>query len=247
MEHLNWQHIKCFASTGECSNAEDMLYLMSLAGYKPVIEYCGGTEIGGAYLTSTLLQNNAPATFTTPALGLDLILLDEQGHAAQKGEIALIPPSMGLSVELLNADHHKIYYADMPTVAGKTLRRHGDQATRLTQGGYCIQGRVDDTMNLGAIKTSSVEIERVLTGIEGITETAAIAVAPPESGPSRLVIYAAAPHPLDKEIIKKQMQQRINQQLNPLFKIFDVVFVKDLPKTASNKIMRRILRDQYQQ
>ncbi len=51
MQGLDWQHIKCFSSTGECSNAEDMLYLMSLAGYKPVIEYCGGTEIGGAYIT----------------------------------------------------------------------------------------------------------------------------------------------------------------------------------------------------
>ena len=50
MEKLDWSAIDIFSSTGECSNPEDMLYLMSLAGYKPIIEYCGGTEIGGAYL-----------------------------------------------------------------------------------------------------------------------------------------------------------------------------------------------------
>ena len=50
MEGLNWSAIKVFSSTGECSNPDDMRYLMGLAGGKPVIEYCGGTEIGGAYI-----------------------------------------------------------------------------------------------------------------------------------------------------------------------------------------------------
>ena len=74
-----------------------MLYLMSLAGYKPVIEYCGGTEIGGAYISSTLSEKNYPSLFTTPTMGLDFILIDETGRPAQEGEVALIPPSMGLS------------------------------------------------------------------------------------------------------------------------------------------------------
>jgi acetyl-CoA synthetase len=50
---------------------------------------------------------------------------------------------------------------------------------------------------------------------------------------------------LNKDQIKKTMQARINQNLNPLFKIYDVVFKTELPKTASNKIMRRVLRDEY--
>jgi len=47
MNGLDWSCVKVMSSTGECSNAEDMRWLMSLAGGKPVIEYCGGTEIGG--------------------------------------------------------------------------------------------------------------------------------------------------------------------------------------------------------
>ena len=89
MEGLNWSAIKCFSSTGECSNAQDYLYLMALAGYRPVIEYCGGTEIGGAYLTGTLLTNGSPATFTTPTLGLDLEILDEYGKPANPGDCLL--------------------------------------------------------------------------------------------------------------------------------------------------------------
>jgi acetyl-CoA synthetase len=246
MEGLNWQAIKLFSSTGECSNAEDMLYLMSLAGYKPVIEYCGGTEIGGSYLTSTLIEKNYPSLFTTPAMGLDLFLLDEESKPTNNGEVALVPPSIGLSVALLNANHHEIYYANMPMVNGKILRRHGDQAERLSNGCYSILGRVDDTMNLGGIKVSSIEIERVLSGIPDIIETAAIGIPPTNHGPSQLIIYAATFSDPDKNIIKKMMQDKINQYLNPLFKIHDVIFIKDLPKTASNKIMRRVLRKQYQ-
>ena len=74
MQGLDWSAIKAFSSTGECSTPQDMLFLMSLAGYKPIIEYCGGTEIGGGYLTGTLVQPCSPATFTTPALGLDLVI-----------------------------------------------------------------------------------------------------------------------------------------------------------------------------
>lgn len=246
MEGLNWQTIKLFSSTGECSNPEDMLYLMSLAGYKPVIEYCGGTEIGGAYITSTVIQQNYPSVFTTPAIGINFTIIDDNGKETKVGAVAIIPPSIGLSTSLLNADHHKIYFADMPSTAdGKVLRRHGDQIKSLTENHYMILGRVDDSMNLGGIKVSAAEIERTLSGVNDIAEVAAIAVTPQDHGPSQLVIYAATQHDLNKDNILKDMQKRINRELNPLFKIHDVVFVSELPKTASNKIMRRVLRDKY--
>ncbi|MGH2412413.1 MAG: AMP-binding protein, partial [Microcystaceae cyanobacterium] len=114
MQGLDWSAIKAFSSTGECSNPQDMLFLMALAGYRPIIEYCGGTEIGGGYLTGTIIQPCAPATFTTPALGLDVIILDADGNRANKGEVFIIPPSIGLSNELLNKDHHQVYFANTP-------------------------------------------------------------------------------------------------------------------------------------
>lgn len=246
MQALDWQTIKRFSSTGECSNASDMLYLMSLAGYKPIIEYCGGTETGGGYLSSTLIENNYTSVFTTPVMGLDFVILDEAGQIADNGEVALVPPAMGLSTELLNSNHHQVYYDGMPKLNdGTLLRRHGDQAQRFDSGYFCVLGRVDDTMKLGGIKTSSAEIERAIAGINGINETAAIAVSP-HQGPSLLVIYAVTTLDLSKNEIKIVMQTRINQHLNPLFKIHDVIFIKELPKTASNKIMRRVLRKEYQ-
>ena len=148
MEGLDLTSIKLFSSTGECSNPEDMLYLASLAHYQPIIEYCGGTEIGGAYITSTVIEKNYPSLLSTPAMGLDFVLIDENKNETDMGEVAIIPPSIGLSVHLLNANHHEVYYAEMPTIKKHLLlRRHGDQIRRLSNGYYYFLGRLDDSIN----------------------------------------------------------------------------------------------------
>ena len=175
MEGLDWSSIKSFSSSGECSNPEDMLYLMSLADYKPIIEYCGGTEIGGGYVSSTMIQKNYLSLFTTKAIGSDFMILDEHNKPATYGEVAIIPPSIGLSVTLLNDNHHQVYFDDMPIINHVPLRRHGDQMKYFSNGCYAMLGRVDDTMNLGGIKVSAAEIERVLVGLPGLSEVAAVA------------------------------------------------------------------------
>jgi acetyl-CoA synthetase len=250
IDGLNWSSINAFSSTGECSNADDMLFLMSQAGYKPVIEYCGGTEIGGGYATGTVVQPASPATFSTPALGLDFVLMDDEGQQTDNGEVFLVPPSIGLSTELLNRDHHEVYFEDVPEGPGrKLLRRHGDQIEQLGAGYYRAHGRADDTMNLGGIKVSSAEIERVLGVVAGVVETAAVAVPDEGGGPGKLVIYAVCGPEVakDKESLISTMQSEIKSRLNPLFKIHDLVIADSLPRTASNKVMHRQLRADYVQ
>ena len=244
MKGLDWSSIKCFSSTGECSNADDYTFLMSLANNRPVIEYCGGTEIGGGYITGTLVQEAHPTTFSTPVLGLDIEILDEEGKPAQNGELFIVPPSIGLSQTLLNKDHHEVYYAGTPKGKnGRLLRRHGDQMEKLSNGYYRAHGRADDTMNLGGIKVSSTEIERTLNTLDGVLETAAIAISPPGGGPSLLVIYVVLQKEIDLNALKSEMQKQIKEKLNPLFKIEKVIPIEALPRTASNKVMRRLLRD----
>jgi len=242
MEELNWQKIKLLSSTGECSNASDMTYLMSLAGNKPIIEYCGGTEIGGGYITSTIIEPNIAAAFSTPALGLDFDIRDEEGNIATNGEVFITTPSLGLSQKLLNRDHHEVYFEGTPA---PHLRRHGDQIEKLQNGYFRVQGRVDDTMNLGGIKVSSAEIERACGGIQEIKDIAAIAIPPIEGGPSELVLYIVPRNELGKTFFLQKSQDAIRNNLNPLFKVSDVVLIEALPRTASNKIMRRELRRNY--
>ena len=247
MEPYDWSAIRLFSSTGEASNPIDMAYLMGLAGNKPIIEYIGGTEIGGGFLSGTLLQPAIPSLFTTPTLGLDVVLLDDDGRRSDVGEVFIVPPSIGLSTRLLNRDHHEVYFDGVPVVSGVQLRRHGDHMERLENGYYHALGRVDDAMNLGGIKVSSTEIERVVLPVAGVAEAAAVAVAPPGGGPSHLVIFAvpeAGAEPSQPQW-RSAMQQAIREHLNPLFKIHGVVVVESLPRTASGKVKRRKLRDEY--
>eukprot|EP00658_Telonema_sp_P-2_P005039 TRINITY_DN1188_c0_g2_i3.p1 TRINITY_DN1188_c0_g2~~TRINITY_DN1188_c0_g2_i3.p1 ORF type:complete len:1032 (+),score=217.90 TRINITY_DN1188_c0_g2_i3:212-3307(+) len=246
----DWSTVRCFASTGEASAPEDYLWLFSrVQGYRPVIEYCGGTEIGGGFITGTLIQPQAPAAFSTPALGIDLEILDLSSTPLEsgEGELVLVPPSIGLSVQLLNRDHHTVYYKDMPMGAhGQVLRRHGDQMHKFKNGYFRACGRCDDTMNVSGIKVSSAELERVCDQVPGVKETAAIAVPPPDGGPDELVFYCVLKEPagllIDPSQLKKALQEEIKQKLNPLFRVAKAHIVDALPRTASNKVMRRILR-----
>ena len=247
---VDWSRINILSSTGEPSNRHDYLWLMSRTGYRaPVIEYCGGTEIGGAYITGSVVQAASPATFSTPALGLDLVVLDEEGRPVpegEEGEVFLIPPSIGLSQTLLNRDHDEVYHESCPTGPnGEVLRRHGDQIARLPGGYFRAQGRADDTMNLGGIKVSSLELERVLERHPAVYEAAAVAVQPEGEGAEKLVVFAVLAEEIAHEELQRDLGGTLANELNPLFKLHDLVIVDSLPRTASNKLMRRELRRRH--
>ncbi|KAI3463848.1 hypothetical protein Pfo_020511 [Paulownia fortunei] len=253
----DWSAIRCFASTGEASNVDEYLWLMGRARYKPVIEYCGGTEIGGGFVTGSLLQHQSLAAFSTPAMGCSLFILGDDGFPIPQGspgigELALGPLMFGASSTLLNAEHYDIYFKQMPVWNGKVLRRHGDVFERTSRGYYHAHGRADDTMNLGGIKVSSVEIERICNSVNtGIVETAAVGVPPPDGGPERLVVAIVFKDPdkplLDLSNLAASFNSALQKKLNPLFKVSDIVPLPCLPRTATNKVMRRVLRQQFSQ
>ncbi|XP_016187744.1 probable acyl-activating enzyme 18, peroxisomal isoform X1 [Arachis ipaensis] len=252
MEGLDWTKIKTFCSTGETSNVDDDLWLSSKSYYKPIIETCGGSELASGYVMGSLLQPQAFATFSTPSMTAGFVILDGNGDPYPEdvpcvGEVALFPHIMGATERLLNADHDEVYFKGMPIYKGKVLRRHGDIVKRTVGGYFVVQGRADDTMNLGGIKTSSVEIERVCDRAdECIMETAAISVAPASGGPEQLIIFVVLKkgYSSDVETLKKKFSKAIQSNLNPLFKVSTVKIVAEFPRTASNKLLRRVLRDQ---
>jgi acyl-coenzyme A synthetase/AMP-(fatty) acid ligase len=253
---LDWSKIRVLATTGEASDIDDNLWLSSRASYKPIVECCGGTELASSYIQRSLLHPQAFGTFSGASMSTGFIILDEQGipypdDLPCAGEVGLFPIYFGATNQLLNADNNKVYFDGMPIYKGRQLRRHGDIIQRTVGGYYIVQGRADDTMNLGGIKTSSVEIERVCNRADdGLLETAAVSIKPTEGGPEQLAILAVLkdrPSSYDVNLLKSKFQRAIQKNLNPLFKVSYVKIVPEFPRTASNKLLRRVLRDQLKQ
>jgi acetyl-CoA synthetase len=236
---IDWSRMRLFSSTGEASNPHDYRWLMRAnqpdGAMRPIIEYCGGTEIGGGYITSNMLSPQNPAEFNCKAMGIDFVLFD--------AEVFLVPPSMGLSRRLLNANNHEIYYAGCPTWNGKQLRRHGDRMIAVGADRWRSDGRADNAMNLGGIKVGSSEIERVVAAqVSDVREAAAVGVPPKDGGAERLVIFVVCAPDVVKETLLTRMRLAIKQHLNPLFHLHDIVLIDALPRTPSNKVMHKELR-----
>lgn len=103
------------------------------------------------------------------------------------------------------------------------------------------------------VQVGSVEIERACTQhVAAAREVAAVAVAPARGGPDQLVLFVvpspdAAPKASLQASLHKDCQIAIRTHLNPLFKVQQVVICDKLPRNASNKVMRRVLRDRVKQ
>lgn len=228
MEKYEW-NVRLFSSTGEPSNPEDYLYLAYLGRFKaPIIEYCGGTEIGGGYLTGAVEQDQVLGCFSTPTLGTRIAFPKES-----ENEVYIAPPALGLSEELLNRSHNKEYYNHEYS----PLRRHGDLYEHIPPHYFRSKGRADDTMNLGGIKISSIELESIINKHHDIKESAAIGYS--NNGPQKLFLFVVGN---EKNVnLKAELQHLISTHLNPQFRISELIFKTALPKTSSNKLMRRAL------
>ena len=249
----NWD-IRVFSSTGEPSDQDDYLYLSYMNDFKaPIIEYCGGTEIGGGYISSVVESPNAVSYFNTATPGTEFILVTDQHKALTEigsGEVFIIPPAMGMSQALLNKNHHEEYYSNIPNIPiYPILRKHGDGFYLHKWNNivyYKSIGRTDDTMNLGGIKISSIEIESVINIHPDIYECAAIAIQDKNGGPEKLVLVIHPTKPnIDSNQLKSTLQKILQNELNPLFKISNIHFRENLPRTASNKLLRKELRNEF--
>jgi acetyl-CoA synthetase len=110
----------------------------------------------------------------------------------------------------------------------------------------------------------------VLANVPAAAEAAAIGIPTPGGGPELLHLFlvlnpnaaaakgashssssssSAASEAAEDAIrqLQQACQAALRAHLNPLFKVERVLLVQSLPRTASNKVMRRVLRSQAMQ
>jgi 2-furoate---CoA ligase len=117
----------------------------------------------------------------------------------------------------------------------------GDMGYLDEAGELYVAGRVDDMIISGGENIHPVEVEDVLARHRGVQDVAVIGEPDPRWG-ERVVAFVVPSGPeLTAEMLDAHC--RAAGDLAAFKRPRRVVFVKDIPKTASGKVLRRLLRD----
>jgi len=233
-------------STGEPWTPEAWLWFFAHVCKQriPILNYSGGTEIGGAIVTGTMLHPLKPCSFGGPVPGMGADIVDENGRpvaAGEVGELVLRAPSIGNTRGLWHDPERYLdtYWRKIPGVW-----THGDFAMRDADGFWFIFGRSDDTIKVAGKRVGPTEIEALLLATGLAAEAAAVAVPDPIKGEA-VVCVCVPTSQAEATRARAMLSAAVVAGLGPAFRPKDVLLVSDVPKTRNMKVMRRVVRAAY--
>ncbi|WP_338861512.1 benzoate-CoA ligase family protein [Mycetohabitans rhizoxinica] len=202
-----------------------------------ILDGIGSTEMLHIFLS------NRPGdveygTTGTPVPGYEVELRDETGAPVADGEIGdlfIKGPSAAL-MYWCNREKSRT------TFLGDWLRS-GDKFRRQSNGRYVYAGRSDDMFKVSGQYVSPVEVEMSLAHHEAVLEAAVVGV----EHDGLLKAYAFVvlkAHVSASDALADEIRAFAKQRLAPHKCPREIVFVDELPKTATGKIQRFKLRAQ---
>ena len=172
-----------------------------------------------------------------PVFGIDLKIIDEEGN-----ELPRDGEAVGHLLVKGNWVVHTYFGADKPAVNEDGWFDTGDMAT-IDRFGYMeIVDRSKDLIKSGGEWISSVDMENLAMGHPEVLMAAAIALPHKKWGerPLLVVIPKEGQNPT-KEGIKEHLKSEFADWQIPN----DIVFVEEIPMTATGKFSKLTLRDQF--
>jgi acetyl-CoA synthetase len=232
--------LRIVASTGEVWQPESWRWCEDhvCAGRARILNYTGGTEIGGSILSCNMVLRSAPCSVGRPVPGMGAAIAGAEGQAGPaEGELILTRHSPGLSRGLhgARARYLAAYWQRRPGVWS-----HGDVVARDAAGDWFVRGRVDDLLKIAGKRISPVEIEATVAAVPGVAEAAVTGMPDPVSGEAIAVFVvpaAGAPATLPDSVA-----EAVRRDFGAPFRPRRVVCVAALPRTRSQKVMRGVLR-----
>ncbi|MBS1843623.1 MAG: AMP-binding protein, partial [Actinobacteria bacterium] len=131
---------------------------------------------------------------------------------------------------------------DSPTPGG--VWRTGDRATEDEQGFLHFEGRADDVIISSGYRIGPFEIESSLISHPAVADVAVVGAPDDERGSIvRAVVVLTGDREASDPLVK-ELQDYVKQSTAPYKYPRRIDFVDELPKTASGKIRRNVLRDE---
>jgi acyl-CoA synthetase (AMP-forming)/AMP-acid ligase II len=191
----------------------------------------GSTEVAWATIATPEDLRAAPGTAGRPPLGTVVKLLDEQGREVAPGEVGRIFVANEFMFEGYTDGGNK------EIVRG--LMRTGDVGRLDAQGRLFVDGRDDEMIVSGGENVFPREVEDLLADHEQIEEVAVVGVEDAEFG-QRLKAFVVPRN--GNGLTQEAVQDYVKANLARFKVPRDVVFVKELPRNATGKILKRELR-----
>ena len=157
--------------------------------------------------------------------------------AKKKKEIKILSPWPGCMKKVLNGKlFYKKYWDNnnnfkMFDFATKKIN-HKRKTSYIN-----VHGRVDDVINIRGHRIGSEEVESVVLKLDQVVECCAISVDDDLEG-SKLILFVVA-----KKIISNKINNIINSHFGSFALPRAIYYIKELPKTRSGKILRRLIRE----
>jgi benzoate-CoA ligase len=196
-----------------------------------LLDGLGSTEVGYIFCS------NLPGRVRPGSSGVLLgdhraRIVDEDGHDAESGELWVSAASTALQ-------YWNQRQRTKQTFVGEWLRT-GDRYFRDADGYFWYQGRTNDVFKVSGQWVSPLEIESCLLGHPDVLECAVVG-ASDEAGllkPRAFVVRRPGAF-----VAASELQALVKARLQPFKYPRWVEFVDELPKTASGKVQRFILRE----
>ncbi|MGW5570367.1 AMP-binding protein [Nocardia thailandica] len=233
--------LRAFVSTGEAWDEPTWWWLFDEIGGKstPIVNYSGGTEVGGGLLIGYPFLPADAAAFNGALPGVDAAVFGEDGTpvTGEIGELVVRNTFPGMTHAFWE-DRDR--YLDTYWSRWDGVWVHGDLASVDAAGMWRIHGRSDDTLKLSGRRVGPAEIEAALLRDNRIAEVAVIGVPDEQRGQRAVafaVLRAAGNAPAD---LQETATAHAGRSFSP-----EVHVVTTLPKTKNGKIMRRAIRARF--
>ena len=245
LENSKRDSLKVLGTVGEPINPEVWQWYFERVGKSKceVVDTWWQTETGSVLISPIAgITPKKPGSATLPFFGIEPSIVDVNGTVLEgeaKGNLC-INSSWPSQIRTVYGDHERMLQTYFSQYPEKYFT--GDGARRDKDGYYWVTGRVDDVLNVSGHRIGTAEVESAIVNHPQVAESAVVGVEHEIKGQA---IYAYVilrktkedPNKLESEI-KDEVAKIIGKIAKPDF----IHFTRDLPKTRSGKIMRRILR-----
>ena len=237
--------LRVLGTVGEPINPEAwMWYHTHIGGERcPIVDTWWQTETGGHMITplpGVTTTKPGSATFPLPGIGVEVV--DDAGNPIERGGgyLTLTRPWPGMLRGIYGDPerYRETYWSKYPG------RYFAGDGARIDDDGYLwLLGRVDDVMNVSGHRVSTTEVESALVDHHAVAESAVVGANDPTTGQAIIgyVILRGGHEPSPE--LGEELRRHVATKIGPTARPKTVIFVPDLPKTRSGKIMRRLLRD----